>query len=67
MLWNKNEECKFFRKTLKLKEVAPEQLFYLTEDGRYIAYWPKGYKGKKTTLQSRNAFVGDYTEKWVKN
>jgi len=64
-LWNKNEEYKFFIKTLEI--ATPEQLFYLTEDARYLAYWPKNYKGKKTTLQSRNAFVGSYTEKWVKD
>ena len=28
-----------------------------------MAYWPKWYKGKKTTLQSRNALIGDFTEK----
>jgi len=65
ILWNKNEEYKFFKKTLEI--ATPEQLFYLTEDRKYLAYWPKNYKGKKTTLQSRNAFIGSYTEKWVKN
>lgn len=65
MLWNKDEEYNFFKKTLEI--ATPEQLFYLTEDGRYLAYWPRKYKGKKTTLQSRNAFIGSYTEKWVKN
>jgi len=64
MLWNKDEEYKFFKKTLEI--ATPEQLFYLTEDGKYLAYWPKGYEGRKTTLQSRNAFIGSYTEKWVK-
>jgi hypothetical protein len=64
-LWDKTEEYEFFRKTLEI--ATPEQLFYITSDGRYVAYWPKNYKGKKTTLQSRNAFIGSYTEKWVKN
>jgi len=64
ILWNKNEEYDFFRKTLEI--ATPEQLFYITEDGRYMAYWPKGYKGKKTTLQSRNSFIGSYTEKWIR-
>ncbi len=64
-LWSKNEEYKFFRKTLEI--ATPEQLFYITSDGKYLAYWPKNYKGKKTTLQSRNAFIGSYTEKWVKD
>ncbi len=63
-LWNKNEEYKFFKKTLEI--ASPEQLFYITEDGKYVAYWPKGYRGKKSTLQSRNSFIGSYTEKWVK-
>jgi len=30
-----------------------------------LAYWPKNYEGAKTTLQSRNALIGSYTEKWV--
>ncbi len=64
MLWNKDEEFKFFAKSLGV--ASPEQLFYVTNDGRYLAYWPKGYKGEKTTLQSRNALIGSYTEKWVK-
>ena len=62
-LWDKQEEKEFFRKTLEI--ATPEQLFYVTEDGKYLAYWPKGYKGVKTTLQSRNAFVGSYTERWT--
>ena len=64
-LWNRDEERAFFGKTLEI--ATPEQLFYLTDDGRFLAYWPKKYKGKKTTLQSRNAFIGSYTEKWVKD
>jgi len=51
-LWDKNEEYEFFRKTLEV--ATPEQLFYITADDRYLAYWPKNYKGRKT-LQSRNA------------
>ena len=47
--------------------VGHEKLFYETEDGRYLAYWPRDYKGRKTTLQSRNALIGTYTEKWVKD
>jgi len=39
----------------------------VTEDGRYVAYWPKGYRGRKFTLQSRNSFIGNYTEEWVRN
>jgi hypothetical protein len=63
-LWNKEEERAFFEKTLK--NTAPEKLFYVTKEGRYLAYWPNGYRGKKSTLQSRNSFVGSYTENWVK-
>lgn len=59
-LWSKEEEIKFFK--AYLKSVSPEKLFYLTGDNSYYAYYPKNYKGKKTTLQSRNAYVGDYTE-----
>lgn len=62
-LWDKDEEMRFFEKALEI--ATPEQLFYVTDDGRYLAYWPKNYKGRKTTLQSRNTFVGSYTEKWV--
>ncbi|MDI3488220.1 MAG: hypothetical protein PWR26_937 [Methanosarcinales archaeon] len=62
-LWDKAEEYEFFKKSLEI--ATPEQLF-ITDDGRYLTYWPKHYKGKKTTLQSRNAFIGSYTEKWVK-
>src|SRR3972149_2290921 len=32
---------------------------------RYLAYWPKNYDGKKSTLQSRNALIGNFTEKWT--
>ncbi len=61
-LWSKETEKDFFIKSLQI--ASPEKLFYLTEDGRYLAYWPKDYRGRKTTLQSRNAFIGAYTEKW---
>lgn len=63
-LWGKNEEIDFFLKTIEV--ATPEQLFYVSNDNRYYAYWPKGYIGKKETLQSRNAFIGSYTEKWCK-
>ena len=61
-LWTKEREIDFFTKSLKI--ATPEQLFYTTKDGRRYAYWPKDYKSVKTTLQSRNAFIGAYTEKW---
>ena len=62
-LWNKDIEKDFFIKSLEF--ATPEQLFYVTEDGRYLAYWPKKYKGRKTTLQSRNSLIGNFTEKWT--
>lgn len=62
-LWNKEQEIDFFAKSLEV--ASPEQLFYTTKDKKYYAYWPKTYKSAKTTLQSRNAFIGAYTEKWV--
>lgn len=61
-LWAKDQEIDFFTKSLAV--ASPEQLFYTTKDKKYYAYWPKSYKGTKTTLQSRNAFIGAYTEKW---
>lgn len=64
-LWTQNEEKKFFIEMLKT--ASPEDLFYLTRSGEYYAYWPKNYRGRKTTLQSRNALVGIYTEKWCQN
>lgn len=63
-LWNKKEDEIFFNKTLDI--ATPEQLFYTSEDGRYLAYWPKNYEGKKSTLQSRNSYIGNYSEKWTK-
>jgi len=63
-LWDKEEEAKFFR--TYLKRVEPEKLFYyLKEEELYYAYYPKSYKGKKTTLQSRNTLIGEYTEEFV--
>lgn len=62
-LWTKNTEIEFFKQAVK--SAAKEQLFYKTSGGKYLAYWPKGYKGKKTTLQSRNTLIGNFTEKWT--
>lgn len=62
-LWNKDVESKFFIESAKF--ATPEQLFYITDKNRYLAYWPKGYDGKKSTLQSRNALIGNFTEKWT--
>lgn len=62
-LWNKEVEQMFFIEAQRF--ATPEQLFYITDTGRYVAYWPKGYKGAKSTLQSRNALIGNFTEKWT--
>jgi len=61
-LWGKEQENKFFSEAREF--AAPEQLFYLSDDNRYYAYWPKAYKGSKSTLQARNALIGRYTERW---
>jgi len=61
-LWTKEKEIEFFNDARKF--ASPEQLFYFGDDSRYYAYWPKSYKGKKSTLQSRNALIGNFTEKY---
>jgi len=61
-LWTKQKEIEFFNEASKF--AAPEQLFYFGNDSRYYAYWPKSYKGIKSTLQSRNALIGNFTEKY---
>ena len=61
-LWSKDTEIEFFENSLKL--TTPEQLFYKTPDKRYVAYFPKDIKGSMPTLQSRNSYIGNFTEKW---
>ena len=61
-LWSKDKEVEFFTDTLESS--SAEQLFYIGDDNRYYAYWPKYYSGKKSTLQSRNAFIGNFTEQY---
>ena len=61
-LWTKEKEIQFFQESRNF--ATPEQLFYFGDDSRYYAYWPKSYKGKKSTLQSRNALIGSFTEKY---
>ncbi|MBA7667928.1 hypothetical protein ES703_76030 [subsurface metagenome] len=61
-LWGKEQEIEFFTEARKF--AGPEQLFYLSDDKRYYAYWPKNYRGSKSTLQARNTLIGNYTEKW---
>lgn len=62
-LWNKDVEKEFFKDSFEF--ATPEQLFYVTDSDKYVAYWPKGYPGKKSTLQSRNSLIGNFTEKWA--
>lgn len=62
-LWNKQQEKLFFINSKSF--ASPEQLFYRTDDGRYLAYWPKKYGGGKYSLQARNSLIGNFTEKWV--
>lgn len=62
-LWSKNVELSFFQQSKNF--ASKEQLFYCTDENRYLAYWPKNYKGKKSTLQSRNSLIGNYSEKWT--
>ncbi len=61
-LWNKKTEIEFFTQSRGF--ATPDQLFYKTPEGKYYAYWPKGYKEDKITLQSRNSLIGNFTEKW---
>ncbi|UJS18303.1 MAG: hypothetical protein L3J17_04380 [Candidatus Jettenia sp.] len=64
-LWSKNTEIEFFAKAREF--ATPDQLFYKDISGKYLAYWPKGYGNPKTTLQSRNTLIGNFTEKWTTN
>lgn len=65
-LWNKQTEQDFFLNSLD-KFSTPEQLFYVDDQERYLAYWPKTYSGDRNTLQSRNALIGNFTETWTTN
>ena len=64
-LWNQAVEQEFFRKATN-NFASPQQLFYVTNNNRYVAYWPKKYQGQKSTLQSRNALIGKFTETWTR-
>jgi len=61
-LWDKEQEIRFFTEAREF--ATPEQLFYHSDEDRYYAYWPKSYKGPKSTLQARNALIGRFTERW---
>jgi hypothetical protein len=62
-LWSKEQEKAFFTKYLNLGTPLGK-LFYRTKDNNLFAYWPKGHKGERTTLQSRNTWIGKYSEEW---
>lgn len=64
-LWNNDIEIQFFKEALK-NFASPEQLFYKLQSG-YFAYIPTGVGAEGKTLQSRNALIGRFTEKWCKN
>jgi len=63
-LWSKETEIEFFLNSLKT--TSPENLFYKIGD-EFYAYYPKSYKDKKETLQSRNALIGDFTENFCRD
>lgn len=61
-LWSPEKEVDFFRSSLKAF-ATKEQLFY-SIGGNYYAYIPKGLSSEGRALNSRNALIGSYTEKW---
>ena len=63
--WNRETEISFFLSALE-NFASPEQLFYKLASG-YFAYIPKGESAEGQTLQSRNALIGQFTEKWCKD
>jgi len=60
--WNEKSEIDFFKKSLEL--TSAENIFYKINN-KFLAYIPKNIEHSQT-LQSRNALIGAYTEKWVK-
>lgn len=64
-MWSQNTELLFFKSCENF--ASPEQLFYITNENKYFAYWQKDYYGKKSTLQSRNSLIGKFSEKWTAN
>lgn len=61
--WDKDIEKEFFRNALKITSL--EKVFYKINK-RFLAYIPKKINFH-STLQSRNALIGNFTEKWVKD
>jgi hypothetical protein len=64
-LWNNETKFRFFKSALK-NYASPEKLFY-TLDSNYYAYVPKNHGAHGQTLQSRNALIGQFTEKWTRD
>lgn len=60
-LWDSDIEIRFFKEALKNTSI--EKLFYRIGE-KYYAYIPKDTHNNGQTLQSRNALIGDFTEKW---
>jgi len=63
-MWTINDEINFFTNSLKL--YSPEKLFYKLGE-KYLSYVPNKIPGEGQTLQSRNSFIGNYTETWLKD
>ena len=61
-MWTQDIEKEFFIKSIAI--MTKEKLFYKSDNNKYFAYWPKSYKGEKFTLQSRNALIGNFAEKF---
>ena len=61
-LWSIDDEKLFFTEALE-NFLTEQQLFYSLQ-GEYYAYVPKSMPAQNQTLQSRNGFIGKYTEKW---
>jgi hypothetical protein len=64
-LWNIETEKRFFLEALR-NFLTEQQLFYKLQGDCY-AYVPKNVLSEGHTLQSRNSFIGKYTEKWCKD
>jgi len=63
-LWSTDAEKMFF--TSYLETVLPDKLSFINWI-MYYAYIPKVLSSRNQTLQSRNALIGFYTEKWCRD
>ena len=64
-MWTKEDEIEFFLSSIK-NNIDIQNLFYKIKDS-YFAYIPKNNENNIATLQSRNAIIGSWTEKWCKD